>query len=376
MHSLSGLEISKLVSEFTSLEGAYIEKFYELQKNSFRLRMKKNTQINIECDIPDRIYITSYITQSESATNFAIAVRKHISGLRVNKIYQLNNDRIVVFNLKGKETEKNLIFELFGRGNVIITDTSMKILLCYDVHDFKDRQIRPGKEYISPANSFVSSIEEFARIFPKCKKEFIENAETSRSQKLIVFLIKYLNFGPIYIEDALLRAGINPKQDIQQAIDDTKILSALSQEFNNLNPIYTIYFNEGQIEDYSILKLKKYKGFEEKEFLVFNELMDYIAQNYVQPAQPGAKQKLNPEIEETENSIKKQQKLFEQNKIELQAAKDAGETIFRNMQLINAVLAAARENKNITLDRLQEMFPEIKIFSVDLKKKTIEIELQ
>jgi predicted ribosome quality control (RQC) complex YloA/Tae2 family protein len=95
----------------------------------------------------------------------------------------------------------------------------------------------------------------------------------------------------------------------------------------------------------------------------------------VQPAQPGAKQKLNPEIEETENSIKKQQKLFEQNKIELQAAKDAGETIFRNMQLINAVLAAARENKNITLDRLQEMFPEIKVLSVDLKKKTIDVEL-
>ncbi len=376
MHSLSGLEISKLINEFTTLEGAYIEKFYEVQKNSFRLRMKKDTQINIECDIPNRIYLTSYITQLESATNFAIAVRKHISGLRVNKIYQLNNDRIVVFNLKGKETEKNLIFELFGRGNAIITDASMKILLCYDVHDFKDRQVRPGKEYSAPANSFVDSVEEFARIFPKCKKEFIENAEISRTQKLIVFLIKYLNFGPIYIEDALLRAEINPKQDMQQPINDSKILAALSQEFNNPQYAYIIYFNEGRIEDYSILKLKKYEGFEKKEFLTFNELMDYISQNYVQPLQSDAKLKDNPAIEEIENSIKKQHKLFEQNKIEMQDAKEAGEIIFRNMQLINAIIAVARENKNITLDELKGMFPDINILSIDLKKKAIKIELQ
>ncbi len=381
MHSLSGLEISILVKEFENLEGAYIEKFYEIDKNIFRIRLKKESQINIECNIPNSIYRTRIIKHAETASNFAIAVRKHITNFKINKIYQLNNDRIIVFNIKSRDSEKNLIFEFFGKGNFIITDSEMKILLCYNMHNFKDRQVRPGIKYIFPKNDFVGNdISFFNSNFSKLKEQFIKHATENKketfnhNQKLILFITKYLNFGPIYIEDALLRYGIDPKQDLLKIDNDKLIIDALATKFSNVNAVPIVYLKDNTIIDYSLLSLKKYENLETKKFNTFNELLDYIGENIVQ-ANNLYSETQTAEIEEIENSIKKQKRLFEQNKKDMQNAKSAGEIIFRNMQLINLMLDETRSNKKISMNELNNLFPELKVLNIDLKKKIIIIDI-
>ncbi len=385
MHNLSGLEISIIIKELKEITGSYIEKFYEIDKNIFRLKLSsQKIQINIESLIPGRINITSFIKKSETPTNFAIAARKQITNYIINNIYQLNNDRIIVFNLKNKDTEKNIIFEMFGKGNLIITDKSMNIILCYNIHDFKDRQIRPGKTYISPKNDFIGTdLDKLKFILSDFKKSLEQDrkSEEKVDDRLISILSKYLNFGPLYIEDALLSINLDPKIRISKIndYDIEKIIQALKQELeysSRIEPI--IYLNDSnQVLDYSLFKLKKYEESKQKTFNSFNMCLDFLNEfpelNLTKPSQQ--KEEQLKQIIGLENSIKKQHQLLKSNQDQMEINKLSGEIIFRNMNIINALIAELRNNNKISIEELQKIFPDLKILNIDLKQKTILIDL-
>ena len=56
-----------------------------------------------------------------------MAVRKRISGARIAGISLLSKDRILRSAVERKEWKGSIILEMFGRGNLIITEEKMEI---------------------------------------------------------------------------------------------------------------------------------------------------------------------------------------------------------------------------------------------------------
>ena len=60
---------------------------------------------------------------------------------------------------------------MFGRGNLIITDEKMEILLALQTHEFSDRTVRKGEVYKPPRNESVdlTDREAVGRVFDSAK---------------------------------------------------------------------------------------------------------------------------------------------------------------------------------------------------------------
>ena len=297
MHELSALELSLLTEELQKYVDSYVEKFYEIDEDTFRFKLKKDgSENNILCILCKSLNNTRYIEKIDNPTNFSLAVRKRIIGYKISAINQLGSDRILQISLQKKEERIYIILEMFGKGNFIITDSNMQILLAYKVHEFKDRAVKPKSIYQMPKkeNSDIK-LEQLFNLY--------------KEKRIIQFFSSICNIGAIYIEDELLKLGIDPKSKLN-TIDINKVKTILNSFerilSNNFNRINIVYQKDSSIVDYSIIELKKYEKFDKKQFETLEQMLEFI---YAENA-PIYSNKINPEYERISNSIDKQKNIL------------------------------------------------------------------
>ncbi len=90
-----------------------------------------------------RFHTTSFYSSGESTSNstppsqFAMKLRKHLRNLRLESIRQLGNlERVVDFRFGSGEFSHHLILELYGLGNIILTNDKYVILALLRVHEY------------------------------------------------------------------------------------------------------------------------------------------------------------------------------------------------------------------------------------------------
>jgi predicted ribosome quality control (RQC) complex YloA/Tae2 family protein len=87
-----------------------------------------------------RFHTTTFYTTSDNNTlpsPFAMKLRKHMRNLRLENVTQLGNlDRVVDFRFGSGERAHHLILELYGVGNIIMTDGRYVILALLRVHEY------------------------------------------------------------------------------------------------------------------------------------------------------------------------------------------------------------------------------------------------
>ena len=98
---------------------------------------------------------------------FCMALRKYLRDTwRVNAT-QYEFERIVSFNFKAKTGSLRLMLELFGEGNLVLTDQDGKILQALIFKRMRDRNILRNETYQFPPSSgknpFKVTIEEFQK---------------------------------------------------------------------------------------------------------------------------------------------------------------------------------------------------------------------
>lgn len=372
MRELYTPELMVLVRELGKFEGFFIDKFYESARDNFRIKLSKSgMKSNIVCMLPCAINETVYIEEAEQASNFAIAVRKRITGFMIEKIEQMGKDRIIVIRLKKGAERVNLILEMFGQGNMVITDSAMQITLAYKIHAFKDREIRPKVAYAMPHSNAVDITDSAAVL--NCIVDAIARTSDDKGALIGRTLSRGLGIGTLYTDNALARLGINPKSRLSE-MKETRlppIAESLSNEIRTCidAPSFTVYKNAGIPIDFALTKIAKYFGNEEQKFGTFQEALDEFYHN----AQQKHEEKL-PEIVELEKSVEKQKEILQSIDAEISSNKRLGEEIFRNITEINKIINFARARKRATKDELQELSQSIKILDVNLKDKTVTIE--
>jgi len=76
-------------------------------------------------------------------------LNRKIKNRKITSINQHNLDRIIIFEIDNEDGYR-IIFELFGAGNLIITDHNYKIINVYKEFDTKKRSLKKGGIYILP----------------------------------------------------------------------------------------------------------------------------------------------------------------------------------------------------------------------------------
>lgn len=223
--SFDGNILRKVTKELneTLLTGR-INKIYQLSKYDllFVINSKSIKHQLLISSSPSysRIHLSEMTYEKpDTPPTFCMFLRKHLEGGIIEKISQVSNDRIIIFNVRkrnelGDMTIKKLIFEVMGRhSNLIITDESFKILEAIKKvmpFDGKERTIFPGAVYEIPSTHKMDPYDQIKR------DEFLSNPENINE---VSFLNNFIGFSPLIAREIIYRFN-NSKTPIKEIFND------------------------------------------------------------------------------------------------------------------------------------------------------------
>lgn len=365
MRDISSIELTALVKELTDfITKSRIKKIYFLGEDSFRLAFyKENKTIHLYIKLLKTINETKFSETADEPNGFVMGLRKRLENRIINSISQINHDRIIQLSI-GKE-KYLLIIEMLGKGNIILVDEKNNIELCYKSLDFSDRIIRPNNQYILPKGDSISLDEAVTSGISIFSKE--------SDEKAISRLSKSVNLGPLYSEDILKRAKVDPKNTSLSEKDKHSIITELksfSERLTLEKP--RVYFENEKIINYSLSEILKYSDLEKKEFDNLSEALDFIyvsERSYIKD--DSKKQKIN----EIKINISKQETLAASLLKDSKEYAQIGKILMEKMYQVNQAVIFLKENKRVEIEEFKRKFPEIKITKLDLKNKTFTIEV-
>ncbi|MEM2177612.1 MAG: ribosome rescue protein RqcH [Candidatus Methanomethylicaceae archaeon] len=325
---------------------AYIFRFHTLSGN-----------INLIFELGKRVNITNYkypIPQKPS--QHTMIMRSHLLNSILVSIDQINLDRIICFTLKSDRLLK-LYLEVFGEGNIIITDDSGKIIYALYQKKMRDRSIIPGLLYSPP---------------PIRGKNIFDNFDEIKLEKIetIKFIVRKVNLPPEFIEEVLFRCSIDPKSEISEENFRKFLNSArlLIQEINNQSLKPNIVVKDGEnisVQPIEFMSLP----YERIYFESFNIAVDeYFSRLTLRKIIEKEKQPLEEKIKNLEEIIIKQKEYAKELENKINENRRIGEIILNNLtkiqDLINYIIKMRKSN--IDWDTIIKNSP-IRIVNVDGK---------
>lgn len=218
--AFDGLFTRGIVHELSGkLSGGRINKIHQPYKNEVVLIIRakgENFKLLLSAHPAyARVQLTEeqYENPSE-APMFCMFLRKHLEGAIIENIRQIGLDRIVVFEIKGKDeigdvTHKSLYVEIMGRhSNIVLVDEKNQLILDSIKHIPPSmnsyRSVLPGHEYILPPeqnklNPLEATEEDVLRAIDfnsgKLDRQLVENFQglSPLFAKEIVFQAKLAN---------------------------------------------------------------------------------------------------------------------------------------------------------------------------------------
>lgn len=167
-----GVFIHYLVKELQKIENLRVNKLGTITNSEFYLTLssKENLLISINSNALNvRLSKLSFVN-SPQKNNFHITLRKYLESSIINKIYQYENDRIIIidftyFDELGYESKLHLIIECFGRNsNICLCNNDNIIIDCYkrclETDSIDNRLIIPKAKYEFPKQERINPYKE------------------------------------------------------------------------------------------------------------------------------------------------------------------------------------------------------------------------
>ncbi|MBB5323735.1 putative ribosome quality control (RQC) complex YloA/Tae2 family protein [Anoxybacillus tepidamans] len=218
-----------------------------------------------------RIHLTSeaYDNPAEPPM-FCMLLRKHLEGSIIESIQQVDFDRIIVIETKGRNeigdvSSKQLIIEIMGRhSNMILIDKETNTIIDSIKHLSpavnRYRTVLPGHEYIAPPSH--EKINPLLATEETVMKKLDFHAGKLTDQLVATFA----GVSPLFAKEAVFRAGLANRTTLP------KSFIALIEEVRNGQFTPSIYTN-GQKEWFYVLPLTHLQA-EAKTFRTLSEMLD------------------------------------------------------------------------------------------------------
>ena len=344
---MSSFDVGAVVREMSRLEEGHLDKVYQTGTDVlFRINVKNAGKSELFFRGGKWIYLAPDRPETDVTPGpFAAFLRKHLINARIGKTSQSGADRMIVMEVFKSDGAYQLIFELFGGGNILLVQDGT-IVNCLVQKTFRERTTRPGQPYVTPAqrfNPFTASEGEFAAEFRK------SDADTVRT------LATVNNLGGQYAEEVCARAGIakdTPSSDIPDA-DISKLYGALQTIIADMRdrPAAMLYRKDGRIIDLAPADLAIHSGDEKEEVPSISEAIGALmAENDALSKE----ERKDPEIEKLKKRIAKQTETVELYRKEAEEYKSQGDVLYMEYQKVSELLTVlAEQSAKLSWEKLE-----------------------
>jgi predicted ribosome quality control (RQC) complex YloA/Tae2 family protein len=367
---MTSVDVAALLPELDVLIGARLEKAYQSSPVEIRLKLAtKNGKYDLVIEAGKRLHLTSNPALAPAVPpSFPMLLRKELKGGRIATIAQYDFDRIVEIQFVRSDDERYLICELFSKGNVILTDTSKRIILPLRGMRSAARQVVRGQHYEYPAtqlNPVDISYDEF------------ETAVASISRDVVRTLATQFNMGGLYAEEVCLRAHV-AKDKTSVTSDETQMLyAALRAVFDpvrssELKPHIVCDNDSGPI-DVLPFEVSQFERYEKRYFASFNQALDvYYGLEVEKPETTPATQA------RLEKIIDRQKEAIQQFKSRERENHFKGDLLFEKYQEVDRLLKAVRQaRKSKTWDDVGRVLGSLSfVEQVDQRTGTVTINVE
>jgi predicted ribosome quality control (RQC) complex YloA/Tae2 family protein len=149
-----GIDVSAMINHVKrELIGRRIVNIYDgvSDNDAFLLKLDGDGKPLLFLDSGIRFHITRHqalLQQDGMPSPFCSKLRKHLRGLRFERVVQFGNyDRVVNFVFGTGESRHSLILELYARGNLILTKGDYTILALLRSHEYDQVSVKIGQIY-------------------------------------------------------------------------------------------------------------------------------------------------------------------------------------------------------------------------------------
>jgi predicted ribosome quality control (RQC) complex YloA/Tae2 family protein len=334
-----------------------VNNIYQFNAKTLILKLHKTDKppLRLVMGAGERIHLTTYaLKPPRIPPAFCMALRKHLRGAWVDTIEQHEFERIVIIHFNTKEGAMNLILELFGEGNIILTSEEGAILQALVFKRMRDRNILRNEVFQFPPsigkNPFKVSQEEL-------EKTLKDLGET----EVVRAIARFLGVGGFYSEEILLRANIEKTKrcsDLNSA-EVRVIFESLQSLLSAISSFKTepriILAEDGSFLDVTPFSLKRYESLRSNTYKSFNEALDefYLKATATESAIASIEaDKLRQEAERLKRVIAEQNQALREDETKVEKNRRIGDLIYAHagefQPLLDKFAKAKREGKNWT----------------------------
>ena len=349
----TSFDIAAAISELKGLIAeSRVNNIYQLDEKTliFKLHKINLPPIRLVVEAGRRLHSTVYAQESPATPPaFCMSLRKYLRGAWVVDIDQYEFERIVTVSFKTKEGLLKLVIELFGEGNVILTNEKNMIWQALFFKRMRDRNILRNEALVVPPpsgkNPFKVSLPEL--------EEALKNAGEA---EVVRTTARLLGIGGVYAEEVLLRANVDKAKPCKNltAVEIKGIFDVLQSLLSkvsagNFEP-RIILDEDGGFSDVVPFELKRYEGFKTQVYSSFNQALDefYLRVTTAESALASVDvDKLKKEAERLKRMVVEQEKSIHEDEAKAERDKLIGDTIYAHFnelqtfqdKLLNANMA-------------------------------------
>lgn len=151
---LSGIELRYLIREIKTriTSEYYVSNIIAVTRDTFLFRMHHSTEPDITFMLSVRgIWLTRFKFEKVEESDLINVIKTEIERARIECIQQTGTERIITITFAHLDGKKRVIVaELFGIGNIILCDESMKILALLNPIQVRHRILKRGHQYFPP----------------------------------------------------------------------------------------------------------------------------------------------------------------------------------------------------------------------------------
>jgi len=218
---MSGIDVKAITGDLSGKLPLWIDKVYQFDTRTMSIRLNGENKARYQMIIESgrRAHLVKDLPEPpKNPPQFAMFLRKYLSGGKVLAIHQHGLERILIFDIGKGNLIYRLIIELFDEGNIILAEENYTIIKPLRHHRFKDREIVPHALYILGETDPTASLENLASV--------VRNDDRDLVRSLAIGCM----LGGTYAEYICRKAGLD-KTMAARAVDPEPIFSAVETLF-------------------------------------------------------------------------------------------------------------------------------------------------
>lgn len=333
---ISSLELFYLLKEI-DIAKSKVQQIYEIEKKDYIIQLHKTGigKLLLRITPPSFFYQTKYKPEVQSPKGFIMGLRKHLKNSFFQSIQQIGFERIIELQFDTKEGKKYLYIELFGKGNVILTDENLNIINVAEQQRWADRFIKPGVEYTYPKREH--------NLLELSKHELKEVINSEENIGKI--LATEFGLGKTYSDEVLKVAGIDKTIKELTDKDITELNNALQDlKSRELKP--QIIYIDDMIKDIVPIDIIAYNDMKKDKIESYNQAFDLVlTKEQKEVIEKVSSSKYEKQLGKVQKIIDMQSLQIEKLAATAKESQQIGESIYNNYQLIDEIFKELKKAK-------------------------------